>query len=118
MTELAGNLCMFKGQTIYQCYGTLLNVTNNITELYSPLTTRHKVVVSGCKSRTPRTLMKRRSVACNKLLKARTDYGPNGDLTALAWRENSFINIEYGNFSISRKCEIEINLICNQSDKP
>ena len=53
-----------------------------------------------------------------KNVKARTDYGRNSHLTALAWRDYSSINIEYRNFSISRQCEIGTNLICNQSNRP
>ena len=51
-------------------------------------------------------------------MKARNDYGRNNDLTALAWTDYSSNNIEYRTFSISQQCEIETNLICNQSKKP
>ena len=54
---------MFEGQAIDQCYGTFLNVTNNLVELYAPLIMRQEEVVSGCKSRPPRSIMKRRSDA-------------------------------------------------------
>ena len=37
---------MFEGQTIYQCYGTFLNVINNLVEFYVPFTTRQVKVVS------------------------------------------------------------------------
>ena len=54
---------IFEGRKIDQSYGTFLNVTNNLFELYVPSTTREGEVVSGCKSRPPRTLMKCRSDA-------------------------------------------------------
>ena len=111
--EIINGESMFDGQTIDKCYGTFLNVTNN-----PPLTTREEKVVSACKFRPPRSLMKRRSDAWKKFVKARKDYGRNSDLTALARRDYSSINIEYHNFSISRQCETEANLICNQSNKP
>ena len=62
--------------------------------------------------------MKRRSDAWKLFVKAWKDYGRNSDLTALAWRNYSSIKIEYWNFSISRQCEIETILMCNQSNKP
>ena len=51
-------------------------------------------------------------------MKARTYYGRNSDLTALAWSDYTSINFEYRKFSISRQCEIEINFICSQRNKP
>ena len=98
---------MIEGLTIDQRYGTFLNVTNNLAELYVPLTTRQEEVVSCCNSD-----------AWKKFVKWRKDYARNSDLTALAWRDYSSINTEYQNFTISRQCEIETNLICNQSNKP
>ena len=77
-----------------------LNITNNLVDLYVPLPTREEEVVSGRKSRPPKSLMKRRSDAWKKFVKKRTDYGRNSDLTALAWRVYSSTNIEYRNFSI------------------
>ena len=97
---------IFVGQTIDQCYGTFLNATNNLVELYVRSTTREEEVVSGCKSRPPRYSMKRRSDAWKKFVKARSDYGRNSSLTALAWRDYSSINNEYRSFTISRQCEM------------
>ena len=37
---------LFEGQTIDQCYGTFLSVTNNVVELHVPLTSREENVVS------------------------------------------------------------------------
>ena len=62
--------------------------------------------------------MKRRSDAWKKVVKVRTDYVRNTNINALAWRDYSSINFEYRNFPIKRQCEIEIDLICNQSHKP
>ena len=64
-----------------------------------------------------RNIVLARSDAWKKFVKARTDYGLTSVLTALAWRDYSSVNIEYRNFSFSRQCEIETNLICNQSNK-
>ena len=108
---------IFEGQTIDQCCGTFQNVTNNLVELYVPVTTWEEEVDSRCKSRPPRSLMKRKSDAWKKFVKARTDYGRNSDLTASAWRDYWSINIEYRNLSISRQCEVETKLICNQSNR-
>ena len=55
-----------EGQTIDQFNGTFLNVSKNLVALYVPLITREKEVVSGCKSRPPRSLMKPRSDAWKK----------------------------------------------------
>ena len=102
---------MFEGQTTDQYYGTFLNVPNNLVELYVTLNTRQEEVTFGCKSRPPRSLMKRRPDAWKKFVKARTEYGRNSNLTASTWRDYSSINVEYRNFSINRQCEIEKNLI-------
>ena len=109
---------MFEGQKIDQCFGMFLNVTNNLVELHVPLNTRQEEAVTGCESRPPRSLMKRRSDARKKFVKARTDDGRNSNLIALAWRDFPSNNTEYWNFSIGRQCEKEIILICNQSNKP
>ena len=58
---------IFQGQMMDQCYETFPTVTNNLVELYAPLTTRQEEVVSGCKSRLPISLMKRRSDAWEKI---------------------------------------------------
>ena len=39
---------IFEGQTIDQCYGTFLIVTNNLVDLYVPSTTRQEEAVLGC----------------------------------------------------------------------
>ena len=62
--------------------------------------------------------MKRRSDTWKKFVKTRSVSGRISDSTALVWKGYSSINIEYRNFSISQHCEIETNLICNQSKKP
>ena len=59
---------MFEGQTIEQCNGTFLNLTNNLVELYVPLSTRQEEVVFGCKSCPPRSIMKRRYDAWKKFV--------------------------------------------------
>ena len=50
-----------------QCYETVLNVTSNLIELFVPLTTKQKEVVSECKCHPQRSLMKRRSDAWKKI---------------------------------------------------
>ena len=79
----------------------------------------HRVFLSAVMSGVCNTRGERyRTDAWKKFVKARKYYGRNSDLTALAWRDYSSINIEYRNFSISRQCEMETNLTCNQSNKP
>ena len=68
---------MFEGDTIDQWYGTFLSETDILVELYIPLTTRQEEVVSGCNSCPPKALMKCRSDAWKKFVKARTHYGRN-----------------------------------------